>query len=122
MFIIQNCGVTTEERLDVSGVYHVMVGILNYWRSDSEARKDIIKTNEIPALYKDMDVPGQLSGISYKLEPNEFQVLFSMFKREERFRRVSIEVGTPAHVADEYTEELHKVYRILRSKVNPQRN
>jgi hypothetical protein len=63
MFIIQNCGVTTQEPLEISKVNSVMAEILEHWRSDSDARKDIIETNEIPAVFQGSDVPAMLAGI-----------------------------------------------------------
>jgi hypothetical protein len=115
MFLIQNCGTVTKIPMPDWERRPYFVAILNYWRENSDARKAIIANGCIQPLFQDMGAPGLLCGISYELEPHDYGDLFALFKLDQ-FRCVVVPERTSEHMADQYTEELHDVYRILRAK------
>jgi hypothetical protein len=78
----------------------IFKGMVNLWKSNPEICRSILADDKLPTCYKSTEVPDQLDGLSYELEPKDFPALYQVC------------LDTAPTELD--TEEVHKVYRLVK--------
>ena len=125
MFFIETSINSTKPstRKAVMGVdrYHAFLFIVQRWRMSTELRQAIIATKVIPLVFSTDKQAGSDPAMysSYELEMNELPELFAVFK-EPGERVMHIEGGTEEE-SYRAIDELHEVFRVLRTTVQTQR-
>jgi hypothetical protein len=121
MFIVQTIPNSTEPstRKAVMGVDRRLayLFIVQRWRMSTEHRQAIIATKAIPLVFPTDKLAGSDPTMysSYELEMEELAELFAVFKEpQERVMHIS---GGTKEEADRAIDELHEVFRVLRTTV-----